>query len=339
MNKKQFCLIGLGFLAGAAFILIGKVLTSAETDSPTKQPSGIEYLTQDNLGFKYVRPLLDVEYINQDDSLAQFPYMKKIQFSVMAEIDKYPDVKIGYYYNDLSNAGWMGVNAEESFIPASLLKLPMLISYYKIRESEPDLFEKQITYTGNDFNEFRTTNEDSVIKPNNTYSVRQLLEAMIIHSDNNALELLYGFRTDALSEVFEDLKAPLPDSRNDIAMRDFLSPINMSKFFLVLYNGSYLKKVDSEEALELLTKVQYRDGIKTSLPSDVVVAHKYGERQVNVGNGDSENELHDCGIVYRTDNPYLICIMIRGKALDFKTASEIIEKLSKITYDGVIGSK
>lgn len=340
MSKKQICLIGLGFIAGIiATYILGKVVSSSKIDTSTKQALGVEYLTQDNLDFKYVRPLLDVEYINQDDSLAQFPYMKKIKSDVKAEIDKYPDVKIGYYYNDLSNAGWAGVNAEEKFIPASLLKLPMLIAYYKIRESEPDLFEKQIFYRGNDFNEFRNSNEDSAITPNNTYTVKQLLDAMIINSDNNALELLYDFKKDALSEVFTDLKAPLPDSRNDIAMQDFLSPINMSKFLLVLYNGSYLRKVDSEEALELLTKVKYRDGIEANLPSDLVVAHKYGERKVNVGNGNSENELHDCGIVYWAKSPYSLCIMTRGKALDFETASGIIAKLSKITYDGVIGSK
>ncbi len=340
MNKKQICLIGLGFIAGIiATYILGKVFKSTSTDTTIKQGLGVEYLVQDNLDFKYVRPLLDVEYISQDDSLAQFPYMKKIQSDVKAEIDKYPDVKIGYYYNDLSNAGWMGVNAEENFIPASLLKLPMLIAYYKLREDEPDLFEQQIFYNGNDFNGLRSTTEESNITPGHIYTVRQLLEAMIIYSDNNALELLFSYRKEALADVFEDLKAPLPENRNDISMRDFLSPINMSKFLLVLYNGSYLRKVDSEEALELLTKVKYRDGIEASLPSSVIVAHKYGERKVNVGNGNSENELHDCGIVYWTKSPYLLCIMTRGKALDFQTASGIIAKLSKITYDGLTGSK
>ena len=116
---------------------------------------------------------------------------------------------------------------------------------------------------------------------------------MIIDSDNNALELLYEFRKDRLKEVFEDLKAPLPDSRDNIATQDFLSPKEMAKFFLVLYNGSYLKKIDSDEALQLLSKVKYKDGLVAGVPSDVVVSHKYGERKITVPNGDVHNEFHD----------------------------------------------
>lgn len=334
-NKKFITMFGCGLLVGVILTIVVVSTGMFGGENSGKQSAGVEYFTQDNLDFKFIKPLLNVEYINQEDSLRQFPLHQKIKTQVEQEIEKYSDVKIGFYFNDLSNAGWFGVNEDEKFIPASLLKLPMLISYYKLRESEPDLFEKQIQFQGKDFNPDRNTTEASTVEPGNVYTVKQLLDTMIVDSDNNALELLYEFRKDALSEVFEDLQAPLPDTRNEIAAKDFLSPKEMSKFFLVLYHGSYLKKSDSDEALQLLSKVKYNDGLVAGVPSNTVVSHKYGERKIIIANGDVQNEFHDCGIIYFTKNPYKVCIMTKAKDQTIEEASEIIAKISKIVYENV----
>lgn len=334
-NKKFITMFGCGLLVGVILTIIIVSTGMFGGGESGNSSAGVEYFTQDNLDFKFIKPLLDVEYIDQEDSLRQFPIQKKIKALVKQEIEKHPDVNIGFYFNDLSNAGWFGINEDEKFIPASLLKLPMLISYYKLRESEPDLFERQIKFEGKDFNPDRNTTEASTVEPGNTYIVKQLLDTMIVDSDNNALELLYEFRKDALNEVFEDLQAPLPDSRNEIAAKDFLSPKEMSKFFLVLYHGSYLKKSDSEEALQLLSEVKYRDGLVAGVPSNIVVSHKYGERKITIANGDVQNEFHDCGIIYFTKNPYKVCIMTKAKDQTISQASEIIAKISKIVYESV----
>lgn len=321
-----------------AGILIGVILTctlvSTGVIGPDRKHFGkVAYLTQDNLDFKFIKPLLDVEFVSQEDSLRQFPQQQKIKDLVEEEIAKYKDVKVGFYYNDLANAGWFGVNEDEQFIPASLLKMPMLIAYYKLRETETDLFSKQIMFQGKDFNLDRNTAEASTVQPGNTYSVEQLMKTMIVDSDNNALELLYEFRKDALKDVFEDLQVPLPDSRNEIASEDFLSPQEMAKFYLVLYHGSYLRKVDSDEALELLSEVKYKDGLVAGVPTEITVSHKYGERKFTIANGDVHNEFHDCGIIYFPNNPYKLCVMTKGKDLDIDRASKIIASLSKIVYE------
>lgn len=334
LNKKFIVYTVSGFLLGV-IVTSSFALTGVFGGSDAKYSAGVEYLTQDNLDFKFIKPLLDVELINQEDSLAQFPLQRKIKTAVEKEILKEKDVVIGFYFNDLSNAGWFGVNEDEKFIPASLLKMPMLTSYYKLRENEPDLFQKQIYYQGKDFNLDRNTNEASNVRPGNTYTVEQLLRTMIVDSDNNALELLYEFRKDVLKDVFEDLQVPLPDSRSDIASEDFLSPKEMAKFYLVLYHGSYLKKSDSDEALKLLSEVKYKDGLVAGVPTGITISHKYGERQFTIANGDVHNEFHDCGIVYYTKNPYKLCIMTKGRDLDIERASKIIANLSKVVYEKI----
>ena len=143
LNKKFIVYTVSGFLLGV-IVTSSFALTGVFGGPDAKYSAGVEYLTQDNLDFKFIKPLLDVELINQEDSLKQFPLQRKIKTAVEEEIVKEKDVVIGFYFNDLSNAGWFGVNEDEKFIPASLLKMPMLTSYYKLRENEPDLFQKQI---------------------------------------------------------------------------------------------------------------------------------------------------------------------------------------------------
>ena len=340
MNIKTICIIIVVFLLG---ILLGagvfSKFRSKSQPTATNIGLGVSYFTQDNLKYQFIKPLLDVGYVSQEDSLKQFPLLASIKKEVEQEIDKYPDVKVGFYFNDLNNAGWFGVNESEKFIPASLLKLPMLISYYKLRETEPDLFDQTILIKGSDLNPNRNVAEGSPIVPEKIYSVRELLNAMIVDSDNNALDVLYQYKKDSLKDIFSDLKAPLPDSKKDIALKDFLSPRDMSKFYLVLYNASYLTKKDSEEALRLLSEVKYESGIVAGVPRDVVVSHKYGEREVTIGNGTVANEFHDCGIIYYTKNPYKVCIMTKGEGLTNEKSSKIISSLSKIVYQGMVGGK
>ena len=63
------------------------------------------------------------------------------------------------------------------------------------------------------------------------------------------------------------------------------------------------------------------------LPKNIIVAHKFGES----GELGKEVQLHDCGIVYSPQHPYLICVMTKGK--DFKNLENVIRSISKIAYE------
>ena len=78
----------------------------------------------------------------------------------------------------------------------------------------------------------------------------------------------------------------------------------------------------------------FPQGLQAGVPTDIEVAQKFGERQVFTPQGDlTERELHDCGIVYHANEPYVLCIMTRGK--DFNTMTSNIKDISKIVYDHV----
>jgi beta-lactamase class A len=111
---------------------------------------------------------------------------------------------------------------------------------------------------------------------------------------------------------------------------DFISVKMYSSFFRLLYNSTYLNREMSEKGLEILSTTHFASGIPAGLPKGMMVAHKFGER----GLANSQlKQLHDCGIVYFSKSPYLLCVMTRGD--DFKKLSDIIKDVSSIVYKNV----
>ena len=63
------------------------------------------------------------------------------------------------------------------------------------------------------------------------------------------------------------------------------------------------------------------------------MAHKFGENtDIDLTTGTQvDKELHDCGIVYVPQKPYLLCVMTRGQ--DFNSLTNVISSISKIVYN------
>jgi len=96
----------------------------------------------------------------------------------------------------------------------------------------------------------------------------------------------------------------------------------------ILYNSSYLNFEMSNKALMLLTQTDFPNGLVAGVPDSVVVAHKFGEQK----NGD-EQQLHDCGIVYYQENPYILCVMTKG--YEIPELASIIKEISQQVYNEV----
>ncbi len=281
--------------------------------------------------YKFINPLLDSSYANESETLKWFPAERQLKSSIQDIIASNPEINTSVFFLNLRNSGWFGVNSADAFIPASLLKLPMLISYYKLREKEKDLFDQRITYQGEDYNKYRKIGEGGIVA-GKTYTVKELMNEMIINSDNNALQLLYKYRQNSLQLIFDDLKISLPSTDSEIADKDFVTSRDIARFLLVLYNASYLSHDDSEEALKTLSQTSFKDGLVAGIPSNINVSHKFGERELSE-NGTVKNELHDCGIVYNEKIPYIVCIMTKGKNIDAQKT--VIQQISKRIYEGV----
>lgn len=272
-------------------------------------------------------PLLECdlgqEYIAQNSVR---PFRSVIQNQIDSLKTEGKATHVSYYFRDLNNGSWFGIDEKESFSPASLLKVPLLIHLLARAEREPNVLNSQIEYVGGDAESAQFVIPVNPIQMGMVYSVRQLLEHMIIESDNNAALLLAEFAgPDNFKTIFTELGLALPptvNSTGSMSVRDYAS------FFRILFNASYISQPSSEAALTLLSQTKFKEGIVAGVPTDVLVSHKFGEREF-----EGEKQLHDCGIVYAGKSPYLLCIMTRGN--DFKQLEGVIATLSRATYDQV----
>ena len=233
---------------------------------------------------------------------------------------------VSVYFRDLDNGPWFGVGEEDQFAPASLLKVPILMAILKEAQTTPDLLTDQIRFNGGLGNITNELDPEHTITVGQTYSVTELLDKMIIYSDNNAKELLKSWlrvripNRDIVAETYQNLGI-IQDENLDMQ----LTVKSYASIFRTLYNASYLTPSMSQKGLDLLSHVSFHQGIVAGVPGDIPVAHKFGVRNV-----DQLKQLHDCGIVYEPGTPYLLCVMTRGK--DLHVLAGVIKEISHMVY-------
>lgn len=332
-QDKYFYLLGIFLLLGIFFyggFLAGKkfeLKDSKNYDKSTQQNS--REIRQ--AGYKFVNPLLECEVENTSPIFksAEIKIKKTIQEDI---IEENPSVSVSLYYRDLKNGPAFGINEQEKYSPASLLKVPLMITYHKYAEKNHEVFDREILFdkASSEFykQEVAPANRLEVGK---NYTVAALIEAMILYSDNEAANLLFqNINPDELNLIFSDLGLSVPnlyDPDNAITTKDYAS------FFRILYNSSYLSREMSERALGLLSMVNYREGLVAGIPKEIMISHKFGERESLGENKKIVRQLHDCGIIYHPARPYLLCVMTKGEK--FEDLSKIISQISNIIYKEV----
>lgn len=229
------------------------------------------------------------------------------------------------FFRDLSSKKWIGIDQNKKYSPASLLKLPLLIAYFELSESDSGLFSRKYVFKKIDPILHQNLRPEVELEEGKEYAIEELLKNMIIYSDNDAMNfLLEIIDENFIIEQYYQMGIDL-DSNDE----DYLSAISYSNILRILYNSSYLKRDSSQKILEWLAESEFKDGIVAGVPLGTDVAHKFGEREID----ESKKELHDCGIVYYPDHPYILCIMTEGN--DYKKLEQTIAGISRLIYQGV----
>lgn len=231
------------------------------------------------------------------------------------------------YFRDLENGPWFGIRESEQFLPASLFKVPVMIAVLKAVEKKPSLAAEQLGLAALPDLPTDTDDPAKTLRAGQYYTIDELLERMIVHSDNLSMELLerrlVSLGADGISvqELYSDLGLlPAEDAQT-------ISVFSYSSLFRILYNARYLTRDSSEKAMSLLARSAFKDGIPAGVPEGVEVAHKFG-----VHNPDQPDSrlFHDCGIVYHPKRPYMLCVMTRGD--DIGESVRFMAELSRRVY-------
>ncbi|MFM1875177.1 MAG: hypothetical protein RL266_914 [Bacteroidota bacterium] len=231
-----------------------------------------------------------------------------------------------------NSESYININGGARFRPGLLMRVPHMMALLKASEKKPELLYRKFLYEGNpDQNEQPISYKPLV--SGQQYTVIQLIENMVYGSDQEALDLLY---TSSLndSEIWKQFFEMLGISHLWVNNRfsGNMTTEEYAKFFRILYNSTFLNNRNSELALEILSKNKLKRGIRKGVGKDDITALRLGEMLYEQGN-KSMVELHEAGIVYAEDNPYVLCIMTKGTSAEQQM--QLIEKISSTVYSSM----
>lgn len=282
----------------------------------------------------YINPELDC--INTSEAYARIRASEeKTREYIAKETSNKHITRTSVYFRDLETKRWYGINENEPFSPGSLLKLPLAIAYYKLAEITPDILTQEFVYKrGDSLNSLVRFNASAALIQGKAYSVNEMIGRMLKNSDNDVVPTLAGYiNKDVFQKVFVDLGVYVPRSIDGGINADFFSVKTYAAMLRTLYNASYVNPEQSEKLLGILSQSSFTDGLVAGLPQGTIIAHKFGERTEIDPNTMKivKNELHDCGIIYREHNPYILCIMTEGQ--NFDDLTKIIADISRIVWE------
>ena len=223
--------------------------------------------------------------------------------------------QVSVMFRDLKSFRWFGVNENVKFYPASLSKLPISMMFYKAAEVNDKLLSVNLEIKTED----AQTNDGQHFRPKEnleagkSYPVQELIRRILTYSDNAPLGPLLDASESFHESVLSDLGIFSPAQEGEEDGTWNVTAKTYANLFRILYNASYLRPEYSNRILSQLADSEFNSGIIAGVPKDTRVAHKFGETLYRDDEtGSFFTILNDCGIIYKRENPYILCIMTEG---------------------------
>ncbi|MGE4169589.1 MAG: serine hydrolase [Candidatus Margulisiibacteriota bacterium] len=243
--------------------------------------------------------------------------------------------QIGVVYYDLTTGESISVHGGLLFNPASVIKVPVMVEVYKrVALGQLSLDNTRLSIKKKD----RIWGSGQLYyEPlGKTYTIRQLVEVMITHSDNTATKMLIDYLGPRnINQTMRSLGLRNTIIGNsDLLNADglnFSTPADMALLMRKLYAGEIFSPRFSQEMIQIMTRQTHKWGIPRFLPSNIRIANK---------TGSLTGIKNDVGIVYYNDEPYVLSIFTNMRSdeqakLLLRTLSKEIFKWKTAEDNGV----
>lgn len=331
-KKSSKKVILIGYIIACLLGIIGtSIFWHFRTDNEIKNLSAqIVPQRQSKDPYQFINPLLgysvpdDFTKLNENKSLEK-KVSDALTNSNFSSLDGY-----SFFYRDLSSRKWAGINQNDQYLPGSMMKTFIMAAYFKEAETNPEVLDQKYIYSSSTVDEINGVpfSSASDLQVGQSYTVEQLIDAMIINSDNGAKDVLINHVNPiTFIQVHTDLGLPSPIQYENYT----ISAEQYSQMLRNLYNSTYLSRGYSEKALTILSQSTYKDGLTADLPAGTIISQKFGEALNSSDSGNAEILLSDCGIVYHSATPYILCVMTKGK--DTNQQAIAIATISKIAWE------
>ena len=237
--------------------------------------------------------------------------------------------EIGLVIRDLDTGRVIEINPDTLFPAASMIKVPIMAACLRAAEEGRLSLKDNLKLKRSD--KVRGSGDMWRRRSGSAFSIEQLVDLMITHSDNTAANMLIdllGF--DYINQAFKEMgleKTVLSRKMMDLRSRDqgienYTTAREMADIIERMYRRDCICSEVSEKCMAFLKSQKVNDRIPRLLPKATVVAHKTGlERQI----------CHDAGIVFTENGNFLISVFTktwRGP----RTAKSFIAGVSSLAY-------
>ncbi len=255
---------------------------------------------------------MDIQYI--DDKVKEYA---KEMGGTLAIGYKNLETSVTYYYNE-----------NHIFPGASIVKVPILLEY--IRQKESHMLDPNTLV--------EVTDKDIVggagilfeLHRGIQVTLQDLAHLMIVISDNTASNMLLDVvgmdevnafsRSVGLSDTVIGRKFMI-DPKAKFS-KNFTSVRDMVKLLSKLYHKEILSPEGCQEAIDIMSRQQYKEKIPLLLPKKMKIANKTGE---------ITGVRHDVAIVFY-DTPYVLCFLTE-ELPDVVKADRLIAELSLMFFE------
>ncbi len=227
-------------------------------------------------------------------------------------------------YTDIFTGETLVINDTKRFNPASVIKVPVMIETYRQISQERFKFTDKLVLKP----EYKVWGSGQLFyaKPGTEYTIRTLMENMIIHSDNTATKMLIDLvGMDNINQTMRSLGLTDTVVRTDNLINaeglNFSKPSDMNKLMYKLYKGEIVSKQASDDMIGIMLRQQHRWGIPRVLPPTVQVANK---------TGTLTGIRNDSGIILYKNAPYILTIFTRSDSNQI--AQNFVKKVSLDIY-------
>jgi beta-lactamase class A len=229
----------------------------------------------------------------------------------MKEIKKFLDSRIGeygFYFEDLSSGYVYAMNENVRMPAAGSMKFPIAIALLKEVQQEKVDINMEVTVKSEDMvystgilHEFSER----------SYTIKELLTAMLLHSDNTAAnklidiigmhranEIIYDMRL--TNTILNRKSSDERELHNEV--QNYTTAMDLSKCWRILYNGTFLSKENSKMIIDILKRQQIKNKLSYYYPERI-------KREIANKTGDIDNVENDTALMNINKGSFIMTVM------------------------------
>jgi len=208
-----------------------------------------------------------------------------------------------------------GSKEEKVFPAASLMKLPVMIAYFRqVEAGELNSWTRYVLR-----NEDKVGGAGTLINQSagTFWTNDQLVNLMGQYSDNTAFAVIRNrVGEEKINQTIKDLKM------EKTSLEEFeTTPLDIARLFKAVFDEGVINKKHRQAFLDSLTETIFEERIPKGMPEEIKVAHKIGT---------DTGTYSDGGIVFSID-PFILVVMSKNAAQG--KAETLIADFASLVYE------